>query len=209
MRLTPFVLQAAAPDPDPAELALSLAAELHQLDLAPVEQALDALAAGLSQDTRPAPERLRALGDVMAEFASVAPPASIDGLLLDRVLECRAGDPLLLAVVAAEVGRRAGLELTLLSCHGRPLVAYVEDGHAVALDVIGDCPRLREDEQPHCHCAHQVAFAILGAVIERATRAGDLVTAIKAAELRLALPLERSALAALGSELLALRVRLN
>jgi hypothetical protein len=35
------------------------------------------------------------------------------------------------------------------------------------------------------------------------------VTAIKAAELRLALPLERSALAALGSELLALRVRLN
>ena len=97
--------------------------------------------------------------------------ASVAGLWLDAVLESRTGHPLMLAALAAEVGRRAGLPVR---CFGadrlvrrrgrqRPAVARRRDD--------GRPPRRPRSLRPHC--AHELAFAALIGLSERYERAGD------------------------------------
>jgi hypothetical protein len=51
--------------------------------------------------------------------------------------------------------------------------------------VLGDAERA----EMTIRCGHQVAFAALAQIVERATRAGDVSVALHATELRLGLPL--------------------
>src|SRR4051794_149577 len=82
--------------PPPFELAASLALELNEAEVL----------------LGPAPEPH---GDAEAQLRALSTPivARADGgpelLLLDRALERGEGDPLIVAVVLAELGRRAGL----------------------------------------------------------------------------------------------------
>ena len=97
--------------PPLADLMLALAAEFRTVDEAAAEERLDELGRPLfGLEPRAAASALaRCVGGFEAERMSVG------GLWLDTVLAERSGHPLVLAAIAAEAGRRAGLAIHVLS----------------------------------------------------------------------------------------------
>jgi hypothetical protein len=209
----PFALQASAGCPTYADLALSLAAEFGVVDAEVADASLDALAAGLSGVRAAGPvEQIAALGELMAAFEPTEAVADPRVLMLDEVLDRMQGDPALLAVIAVDAARRAGMDVGVVGDGRRHLVAHRGLAEPVAMD-----PSLRAAPAGGLdavgdvtwRCSHQVAFAILRDLIECSLRAGAIADAIRAAELRLALPLGAEALDALRRDLAGLRSRLN
>jgi hypothetical protein len=188
----PFRLHASVTCPPPAELALSLAWELGDLDADRVERALCALGAAVMVEVERAPEaQLRALAEVVTCSAL---SARHDGeLLIDRVLERGHGHPLLVAIVLAELGRRAGLPVGIIAgesghfvAHQRltePLVLDPASGRLVDADGLGTL---------RWQCGHQVAASLLDVLQPRYERDGDLTRALQVARLRCTLPFEDS-----------------
>src|SRR6188472_4475421 len=103
--------------PPIADLMLALAAEFHDVDTGAADQRLDELALPLfglaGGDLRVAAAELANILDTDPGFD--ADRSSVAGLWLDAALESRAGHPLILAAIATEVGRRAGLNVHVLS----------------------------------------------------------------------------------------------
>ena len=93
-------------------MLLAVAAEFRAVDAAALSFRLDEHArvmfdAAAARDGGATSHRLAAL--LTDELRFRTDESSIEGLWLDRVLDRRAGHPLALAVLAAEIGRRAGL----------------------------------------------------------------------------------------------------
>lgn len=209
-----FAARAAAACPGHAELAAALAVELFAADTAAVDAQLDLLALELVAARRRAPEdQLAALAAAMRAFAVVEPHVGSRDLRIDEVLRACEGHPLALVTVAAEAGRRAGLDVDVVGDGARHLVAHRQLADPVALDP-GSArrgPRVRPVDEPDVswRCAHQVCFATLGELIARGTRGGDPALAIRACELRLALPLGDRARRCQRDALARLRACLN
>ena len=214
MDLIPFAVQAGRACPTHAELALALAAEFRP-PVAAAEDVLDRLAGELATVRDEAP------GDQLAWCAeSVAARleprdlqwAGIDDLLLDRVAADGSGHPLALAVVCVEAARRAGIALGVVAggagcfvghtLHDEPLLVDVARGGRV-VEASG-----RVDDVGW-QCSHQVAARILNRIGERAEHTGNVAWALRAAELRLALPFARPVLDELRHGLAHLRARMN
>jgi hypothetical protein len=129
-------------------------------------------------------------------------------LLLDEVLSGRRGHPPILTVLYAIVGRRAGIPLkaACLGCHD--VVA-----HLGALPPLVVAPSALAAPLPRrglrVLCAHDSARRVLDQILCASLAGGDLTGAIRAAHLRLALPLAAPVRASLALELRALRARLN
>lgn len=206
----PFRLHASATCPPPAELALSLAWELGDLDADRAERALTALAAATLAEVEPTPEaQLRALGEVITS-AALCPRhgGGPNELLIDRALDRGHGHPLLLAVIVQEIGRRAGLPVAIIAgeagvfvAHQRltePLVLDPATGHLVNADRLGTLI---------WQCGHQVAALLLDALEPRYERVGDLTRALHIARLRCSLPFED--VSAASERLRRLTARLN
>lgn len=208
----PFAVQASTGCPTHAELALALAGEFGDVDAGAVDGALDALAAELGcARTQPPVEQLAALGSLLDAFAAVEAQADPRVLMLDAALERFEGHPALLAVVACEAGRRAGFELGVIGDGGRHLVAHRGLDRPLALDT-SQRGRTRGGEQLEgltWRCSHQLSFTLLRELVDCSLRGGDLDRAIRAANLRLTLPVGRETLDVLRAELAALRARLN
>jgi len=211
--MVPFSLMARRGCSSHASLALSLTAEFAPLRAERAEAALDELAAWLTGARDDQPEgQLHAAAELAgAHLEALALDCAIDDLLLDRVVIGGAGHPLLLAVAAVEAGRRAGLALGVVAgvdgafvAHQRladPLVAdpatgRVLDARSLPSAVAWQCP-------------HQVVARILNRIGERADRLGHVAWALRAAELRRALPFEGSARDRLEADLRRVRARLN
>jgi hypothetical protein len=186
----PFRLHAAVTCPPPAELAVSLAWELGDLDADRVERALCALGAAVLVEVEHDPEaELLALAEVVT--CSALCPRRDGELLIDRVLERGHGHPLLVAIVLAEIGRRAGLPVAIIAgerghfvAHQRltvPLVLDPTTGRLVDAEALGTL---------HWQCGHQVAAALLDLMQPRYERDGDLTRALRLARLRCTLPFE-------------------
>src|SRR6201991_3680022 len=103
--------------PPVADLMLALAAEFHDVDSGAADAALDELALPLfglgGGDLRIAAARLATVLDTDPGFDADRP--SVAGLWFDAALEARAGHPIVLASIMAEVGRRAGLPVHVRS----------------------------------------------------------------------------------------------
>src|SRR3954469_568923 len=103
--------------PPIADLMLALAAEFRNVDADAADQRLDELALPLfglaGGDLRLAAARLANVLDTDPGFD--ADRSSVGGLWFDAALEARAGHPLILAAIAAEIGRPAGPPPHLLS----------------------------------------------------------------------------------------------
>ncbi|MEJ7893988.1 MAG: transglutaminase-like domain-containing protein [Solirubrobacteraceae bacterium] len=128
--------------------------------------------------------------------------------MLDVVLRRRRGLPILLSVVYIEVGRRAGVAVKGVGLPGHFVVSRDEQlldpfagGNPVAADVPAPLRRPWS--------SLEIAMRMLNNLVGGFERRGDLSRALRAAELRLALPTTPDTRVPLDAELSALRARLN
>lgn len=210
--IAPFAVLAARPDPPLDELALSLAAEFREVDADGALARLDAL----GEEVSLAPgDRLEAVTEVLGRRHGFAgdrehydDPANS---MLDIVVERRAGLPILLSVVYVEVARRAGLVLAGVGLPAHYVVARFAPPPPVLLDPFaGGVPlELPASEHLRPWREHETALRMLNNLVGSYVRRNDLGPAIRAAEMRLELPLAGPPAEALGAELRSLRARLN
>jgi Transglutaminase-like superfamily len=116
--------------------------------------------------------------------------SSLDGLWLDKALERRAGHPLALAVIAAEIGRRAGLSVGICSTAWGWYAGLGEPERLWLIDPSTE-PGPTPSGPVRSHCGHEVAFAALTGVYARLVRDGDGPGAHHAVRLRGRLPVTR------------------
>ncbi len=197
------------------ELALAVAREFQPADAELALSQLDGLAAELAERACGQPEHdalaCRDLLDGAAGFRACSRIAP-EYLMLDAVLERGTGHPLMLAVVYAEVARRAGVSLRPVGTSTGWLVAHTDDERPVMLDPHRRGRTVRTSELPsrlRWLCAHEVGFAILGELVDAYALAGDLERARYAAELRLSLPLSGDVRTRVHREIRGLDARLN
>jgi len=215
-----FAELAADPSVGAGALALALAAEFRLVDEAVALARLDDLAA----DVAAAAERrneLDALGEVLGVrhgFGGAGDEYDHpDNSMLDVVLARGHGLPIALSVVYVETARRAGIALDGVGLPGHYVVGQFPAGGAppVLLDPFAGGARIdasaaaEADPDMRPWGAHETALRMLNNLLGAYTRRNDLGRAIRAAELRLELPLERGLAAALAAELRGLRARLN
>jgi regulator of sirC expression with transglutaminase-like and TPR domain len=213
MSVAPFSVLAARTEPPLDQLALAIAAQFRDVDAQGALSRLDEL----GEEVRDAPgDPLTALAAILGRrhgFAgnreSYDDPASS---MLDIVLARRAGLPILLSVVYVEVARRAGLGLAGVGLPGHFVVGRFEPEPVMLLDPFGGGVPLEvpgyENVRPWG--PHETALRMLNNLVAAYARRNDIGRAIRAAEMRLELPVEdRETAEALGAELRALRARLN
>lgn len=200
-----FAIRARQQCPPHAELALALAAEFMALDEVAVEERLDDLAAPLvALHGTPPRVQVGALYNALRPFALAGDAQGRDAFLLPRVLERRQGQPVLLACLGAELSRRAGMAVGVISDGERRfMVAHGAMAQPVALDAETDRSpeRIVDPRRFAWRCAHEVAFAALGGIGRCAVRENDPEAAELAARLRLALPVNHATRARLDQEL--------
>jgi hypothetical protein len=176
--------------PPIADLMLALAAEFRDVDAEAVDARLDELALPLfglaGGDLRVAAARLADVLDTDPGFD--ADRSSVTALWLDTALETRAGHPLILAAMTAEIGRRAGLDVHVLSAP-TGWYAGLGDGERLWLVDATMDGRKADPWSLRRHCTHELAFAALLGLSERFERLGDTRRAGHAALLRSRLPL--------------------
>lgn len=210
--LDSFAALAAFSEPPLDELALALAAEFRDVDADTALAHLDAL----GEEVRLVPgDPLDALAVVLGDRHRFAgdteaydDPANS---MLDIVLQRRTGLPILLSVVYVEVAERAGIELAGVGLPGHYVVGSFGGRQPVLLDPFAGGARLEVEPSEHVRpwAAHETALRMLNNLVGSFTRRNDVGRAIRAAEMRLELPLDGQPAAALGAELRALRARLN
>jgi regulator of sirC expression with transglutaminase-like and TPR domain len=217
--MPPFETLATDPAAQLDALALALAAEFRDVDEAAALARLDELAADVGAAAARTVDELDALGEVLGArhgFAGAAEEYDHpDHSMLDLVLTRRRGLPIALSVVYVETARRAAIALDGVGLPGHYVVGQFRDGAApVLLDPFASgvrmatpAPAAAGEIRPWG--AHETALRMLNNLVGSYTRRNDLGRAIRAAELRLELPLERGLAAALAAELRALRARLN
>jgi regulator of sirC expression with transglutaminase-like and TPR domain len=212
--LAPFAELAARDAPPLDELALALAAEFREVDARAALARLDALGEELRLAAGGNP--LEALVDVLWRrhgFAGDQEQYDDPGnSMLDIVLERRAGLPILLSVVYVEVARRAGLALAGVGLPGHYVVGRFAPSPVALLDPFaGGAPLDTVPAAEHVRPwgAHETALRMLNNLVGSYTRRNDLARAIRAAEMRLELPVSGQPAEALGAELRSLRARLN
>ena len=211
--MEPFAVQARRGCSTPCNLALALAAEFVPVRPARSDRALDELAVSLvgARDGDPVGQ-LHALAQLAgAHLEAVVLSTAIDDLLFNRVAPDGAGHPLLLAVACSEAARRAGLPVGIVAGADGAFVAHRELAEPLLVDAargaLRDARTLRSPVS--WQCCHQVAARILNRIGERAERVGHLCWALRAAELRLALPFEAPTRERLEADLRRIRARLN
>jgi regulator of sirC expression with transglutaminase-like and TPR domain len=130
--------------------------------------------------------------------------------MLDLVLDRRRGLPILLSAVYVETARRAGVALGGVGLPGHFVVGHFGAEPALLLDPFaGGAPLPPASDRVRPWTAHATALRMLNNLVASYTRRSDLGHALRAAELRMALPSEGAGRAALEGELRALRARLN
>lgn len=213
MRLTPFEQSARTACPSHAHLALSLAQEFRTVDVELVVVGLNSLANGLRHLRLADPrEQLEALGDsVLGAGLRVGGGSSLEELWLDRALANARCHHTVLAIVGVEVGQRAGLPVEVVGGPQRHLVIHAGLDTPLLLDpVVGRLvPAEEVAEELRWCCAHATAMTLLDEAVRRADRVGDLATVLRAAQLRLLLPVEEQALERRRQQLRTLLARLN
>lgn len=214
-----FTELAAEPDPPLAALALAMAAEFGEVDVAGATARLDALGAELAEaaaGTAGAREQARACTTLLGTTHGFAGDRRRydhpDNSMLDRVLARRRGLPILLSVVYVETARRAGIALAGVGLPGHFVVGHFGADPPLLLDPFdGGRPLDAQAPAPLLRPwgAHEIAMRMLNNLVAAHERRGALRAAIRAAELRLALPAEPPLREELEAELRAVRARLN
>jgi regulator of sirC expression with transglutaminase-like and TPR domain len=218
--LSSFAALARRPDARLDELALAMAAEFGAVDAAAALETLDALGAELAEivaatDRTPAAEA-RACAELLGARHGYAGDREHyddpDNSMLDRVLRRRRGLPILLSVVYVEVARRAGVALAGVGLPGHFVAGHFGAAPPLLLDPFsGGAPVAGEHAGPYVRpwSPHEIAMRMLNNLVGSYQRRGDVGAAIRAGELRVALPAEEALADALRTELRTMQARLN
>jgi regulator of sirC expression with transglutaminase-like and TPR domain len=176
-------------------MLLAVAAEFRAVDYVKSLDELDDLALplfGIADE--PVRERMLMIAGELGGDGGFRPgPARpLDGLWLDRVLAERTGHPALIAAIYVEVGRRAGVELSLVSSDKGWFVAQRAGEGVVVIDPAGGglAPVPDQTTRFRRHCAHEIAYAVLSGLAARYRASGDERAGRRAAGLRLLLPVD-------------------
>ena len=215
-----FAALAAAPAPDLDLLALALAAEFRAVDAPAALARLDALGAELgdavagSRGSPAAEARAVAalLGGVHRFAGDRERYDDPDNSMLDVVLARRRGLPILLSVVYVEVARRAGIAIAGVGLPGHFVVGHVGTDPPLLLDPFAGGAAIQAAAPAGATRpwgAHAIALRMLNNLVGAFERRGDLLAALRAARMRLALPAGPPLREALLAELRALEARLN
>ena len=162
--------------------------------------------------TEQADELRRVLGERHGFVGNSEDYDNPDNSMLDLVLERRRGLPILLSIVYVAVARRAGVPLAGFGLPGHYVVGHVGSDPPLLLDPFGGGGLISVDapeEAVRPWGAHETALRMLNNLVASYSARAQLANALKAAELRLALPLDTATRALLEVELRALRARLN
>jgi hypothetical protein len=208
----PFALHATTGCPPHAELALSLAWTFEDVDAAALDAELNALAGGLPRPASAHPlAELKTLAGVSRRQGAPPSPVDTDCLLLHTALDSKAPHPLTLAIVAAELARRRGLAIGIVSngvdhclAHTElpvPLLLCVETGEVVDAHTLPPPLTWR--------CAHETAGLLLDELEPRWLAQGRLDRALQTAELRMCLPFDENGVKSAERKLKSVRARLN
>jgi len=214
-----FAELARQPDPSLEALTLAVAAEFRDVDSRAVEERLDALGAELAAEIGPgatpaeeAAACARVLGGRHGFAGNVERYDDPENSMLDLVLERRAGLPILLSIVYVEAARRADVDLRGVGLPGHYVVGHFATAPPLLIDPFAGGRPLGEATNPSFVRpweAQETVLRVLNNLVGAYRRRGDLGREIRAAELRVALPLGPEARAQLDGELRALRARLN
>lgn len=208
----PFTLHATTGCPPHAELALSLAWTF--------DDALDAAALDAELDRRaqllPAPLSAHPLDELrtLAVATSPGPVPSdldVDSLLLHTALASEAPHPLALAITGAELARRRGFSIGIVSNGSQHCLAHTELTAPLLLSIetgrIVDAHRLPPTLT--WRCAHETAGLMIDELEPRWLAQGRIDKAMQAAELRLCLPFNHNGKAIAERKLKRVRTLLN
>ncbi len=201
-------------------LALALAAAFRPVDAARALATLDELGeevAGALQDSARTPQaEALAVSHVLGTLRGFAGDTEQydrpENSMLDRVLERRRGLPILLSTVYIEAARRADVALAGVGLPGHYVVAHFGAAEPLLLDPFGGGTPIAPDVPSALirpWTPHETAMRMLNNLVPAFRRRGDLTGALRAAELRLAIPADASEQARLDAELAALRALLN
>lgn len=204
---------------DPAaqldELALALAAQFRAVDAAQALTRLDELGDEV-RAVAVARDELDALRIVLGEqYGFAGAREEYDHprhSMLDLVLERRSGLPITLSAVYVETARRAGIALDGVGLPGHYVVGrFTGPDRPILLDPFAGGERIATPASAEVRPwgPHETALRMLNNLVGSFARRSDLGRAIRAAELRIELPLEPDLAEALTRELQALRARLN
>jgi regulator of sirC expression with transglutaminase-like and TPR domain len=218
--VTAFEELAASPDATIDRLALAMAAEFREVDVATAMASLDTLGADLSaaaQRTTDSPEVVavicaEVLGGVHRFEGDRKHYDDPQNSMLDVVLERRRGLPILLSVVYIEAARRAGIALSGVGLPGHFVVGYFGADEPMLLDPFEGGRLISVAAEPDAlrpWLPDEIAMRMLNNLVSSYTRRGDLTHAIRAAELRLSLRAAEAMRETLETELRTLQVRLN
>ena len=204
----------AAPPLD--ELALALAAEFRDVERGSALAELDRFGAEVTAEIeRLGRDEAEALSGVLGgrhRFIGDRDEYDHpDNSMLDLVIERRKGLPIVLSVLYIEVGRRAGVPIVGVGLPGHYVVGNMVREPPLLLDPFAGGAAL-EIEAPleiRPWGPHETALRMLNNLTGSYLRRADLARGIRAAEMRLDLPLSDSDAAALGAELRSLQARLN
>lgn len=200
-----FAQLAAAPDPPLDELCLAIVAEFRPVDAPAALARLDALGDEVGEAGGDLVEVLATRHAFTGDRAQYDAP---ENSMLDRVLERRRGLPILLSVLYAEVGRRAGLPFVGVGLPGHFVVGSFAGPEPVLLDPFHGGVPVRFDGPPELvrpWTAHETGLRVLNNLAPALERRGDIGAAMRAADMRLLLPGGD----AFAHDALALRARLN
>lgn len=213
-----FAELASRPDARLDELALALAASFRQADVEGALGELDRLGGELAALAGGSPaEEAEACRLLLGERCGFTGDREEydrpENSMLDLVLERRRGLPILLSAVYVEVARRAGVRLAGVGLPGHFVAGHFGDEPPLLLDPFSGGRLLGPGEVPRNLVRpwgpRETAMRMLNNLVGSYTVRGDLARAIRAAELRLALPAESRRREALEAELRSLKARLN
>jgi len=164
VRQTPFRSVARQARPQLDELLLALAAEFRPVDTRGALERLDDFSRYLfGLASVHAEGQAGCVSHALRHDIGMQPADGDDPehMMLDRVLECRRGHPLLLAAVAVELVRRAGASAAVCSAPARWFVAFGQVPGVVLVEFGGHAHADPASAGVRRHCAHEIAFGAL------------------------------------------------